>query len=111
MKNLNRSIETIIGNIDETLPKNLSSFSSLDFVFLDANHRYEPTINYFNQILEKCNTNTVIVLDDIHWSEGMEKAWKEIIKNEKVTVSIDLFEVGLIFLKKEQAKQDFKLKF
>jgi predicted O-methyltransferase YrrM len=105
------NIEIIVGNIDQTLPKNLPSLLSLDFVFLDANHRYEPTINYFNQILEKCHNETIIILDDIHWSTGMEKAWKEIIKNEKVTVSIDLFQLGLIFLRKEQPKQHFNLRF
>lgn len=105
------NIEIIVGNIDETLPKNLPALPSLDFVFLDANHRYQPTLDYFNQILEKCHTNTIIILDDIHWSKGMEKAWKEIIKNEKVTVSIDLFHLGLIFLRKEQPKQHFDLRF
>ncbi|PIY08548.1 MAG: SAM-dependent methyltransferase [Flexibacter sp. CG_4_10_14_3_um_filter_32_15] len=105
------NIEIIVGNIDKTLPKTLISLTSLDFIFLDANHRYEPTLNYFNQILEKCHNDTVIILDDIHWSEGMEKAWKEIIKHEKVTVSIDLFQLGLIFLRKEQPKQHFDLRF
>ncbi|AFM04378.1 putative O-methyltransferase [Bernardetia litoralis DSM 6794] len=105
------NIEIIIGNIDKTLPQNISSLPLLDFVFLDANHRYKPTLNYFNQILEKCHNDTIIILDDIHWSKGMEKAWKEIIKNEKVTVSIDLFQVGLIFLRKEQPKQHFDLRF
>ncbi len=105
------NIEIIVGNIDKTLPKTLCSLTSLDFVFLDANHRYEPTLNYFNQILKKCHNDTIIILDDIHWSEGMEKAWKEIIKHEKVTVSIDLFQLGLIFLRKEQPKQHFDLRF
>ena len=105
------NIEIITGNIDETLPKTLLSLTSLDFVFLDANHRYEPTLSYFNQILAKCHNDTVIILDDIHWSKGMEKAWKEIIKNEKITVSIDLFQVGILFLRKEQPKQHFELRF
>jgi predicted O-methyltransferase YrrM len=105
------NIEIIIGNIDQTLPKSLPSFPLLDFIFLDANHRYEPTISYFNQVLEKCHKDTLIILDDIHWSEGMEKAWKEIIQHKQVTVSIDLFQVGLIFLRKEQPKQHFDLKF
>ncbi len=106
-----KNIEIIIGNIDTTLPKNISSLPSLDFVFLDANHRYEPTIKYFNCILEKCHDNTLIILDDIHWSKGMKKAWQEIIKNEKITVSIDLFHFGLVFLRKEQPKQHFDLRF
>lgn len=104
-------IETIVGNIDETLSKTLLSVPVLDFVFLDANHRYEPTITYFNQILEKSHNDTVIILDDIHWSEEMEKAWEEIKNNDKVTVSIDLFQLGLVFLRKEQPKQHFDLRF
>jgi len=51
-----------------------------------------------------------VILDDIHWSREMNAAWKKIIANKQVTVSIDTFQWGLIFFRKEQKKQDFRIR-
>jgi predicted O-methyltransferase YrrM len=106
-----KNITTHCGNFDEILPTVLSKFQTLDFVFFDGNHRYQPTINYFNLCLEKVNENSVFVFDDIHWSAEMTKAWDEIKNHKQVTVTIDLFSVGLVFFRTQQAKQHFILKF
>jgi predicted O-methyltransferase YrrM len=105
------NIKTIVGNIDNTLPKTLQQIDTIDFAFIDANHRYEPTMRYFEQLLTKSHENTVFVLDDIYWSDEMKKAWKDIREHPKVMISIDLFWVGLIFLRNKQPKQHFVLKF
>ncbi|MBL7882976.1 MAG: class I SAM-dependent methyltransferase, partial [Bacteroidia bacterium] len=39
------------------------------------------------------------------------EAWEEIKRHPKVTVTIDLFFIGLVFFRKEQAKQHFIIKF
>jgi predicted O-methyltransferase YrrM len=101
----------IIGNIDETLPEQLAALETIDFVFFDANHRYEPTIRYFETCLAKKHNDTVFVFDDIHWSDEMEQAWAYISKHPSVSVTIDLFWVGLVFFRHEQPKQDFVLQF
>ncbi|MDW7691614.1 class I SAM-dependent methyltransferase [Flammeovirgaceae bacterium SG7u.111] len=105
------SPEIIKGNIDETLPAKLSELEKLDFVFFDANHRYEPTLNYFAMCLEKAHEDSVFVFDDIYWSEEMAKVWEEIKSHAAVTLSLDLFEVGIVFFRKKQPKQHFVLKF
>lgn len=105
------SIESIIGNIDTTLHTTLKNIEQLDFVFIDANHRKEPTLNYFHTLLQKAHHDTVFVFDDIHWSDEMIQAWQQIQQHDKVTVSIDLFWFGLVFFRKEQPKQHFKLRF
>ncbi|WP_034257013.1 O-methyltransferase [Adhaeribacter aquaticus] len=102
-------IQVITGNIDHTLPEVINSTKSIDFVFFDGNHRYEPTMRYFHWCLEKSNENSVLVFDDIYWSEEMEKAWKEICQHPAVTISIDLFQIGLIFFRKKQPKQHFTI--
>jgi predicted O-methyltransferase YrrM len=84
---------------------------TLDLVFFDGNHRYQPTMNYFNLCLKKANENSVFVFDDIYWSNEMTKAWEEIKNHKDVTVTIDLFSVGLVFFRTQQAKQHFILKF
>jgi len=105
------NIEIIVGNIDETLPEKLKGISSLDFVFFDANHRYEPTIRYFKQCITKTHDESCFVFDDIYWSEEMKKAWQTIQNHESVSISIDLFWVGIVFFRKKQPKQHFVLKF
>lgn len=106
-----KNIEIIVGNIDETLPQKLAQIDHIDFAFFDANHRFEPTIRYFEQCLEKATEKSVFVFDDIHWSQEMHEAWQVIKNHPQVMISIDLFYVGLVFFRKNQPKQDFILRF
>ena len=106
------NIELITGNFDETLAPVIQRLSSVDFAFIDGNHRYKPTINYFNQILSKTHNSSVLIFDDIHWSKEMEQAWEEIKRHSAVTCSIDLFFIGLVFFRSEiKEKQHFKIRF
>lgn len=104
------NIFPVLGNIDHTLPEKISMVKQADLVFFDANHRYEPTIRYFNTCLQKAHEESVFIFDDIHWSEEMEKSWEEIKNHPEVTLTIDLFYIGIVFFRKKQPKQHFKLK-
>ncbi len=101
----------VIGNFKNMLPSVLEKLDFIDYVFLDGNHAYEPTMNYFRQILPFFQENSIMIIHDIHWSTEMEKAWKEITREEKVSVSIDLFTMGIIFFRKGIPKQDFIIRF
>jgi predicted O-methyltransferase YrrM len=106
------NIELITGNFDETLAPTIKRFSSVDFAFIDGNHRYKPTINYFNQILSKIHNSSVLIFDDIHWSKEMEQAWEEIKNHSSVTCTIDLFFIGLVIFRSEiKEKQHFIIRF
>ena len=105
-----RHIRPVPGNLDETLPATLKEVASLDFVFFDANHRREPTLRYFAACLEKAHENSVFVFDDIYWSAGMMAAWEEIKSHPAVTLTVDLFHVGLVFFRRKQPKQHFRLR-
>lgn len=106
-----KNIAIIIGNIDETLPIELSKIGQLDFAFFDANHRFEPTIKYFELCLEKATEETIFIFDDVHWSEEMHEAWQVIKNHPRVMISIDLFYIGILFFRKNQPKQNFTLRF
>jgi predicted O-methyltransferase YrrM len=93
------------------LPDLLPQVGKLDFAFIDGNHTYKATVSYFETLLKVAHNDTVFVFDDIHWSEGMEKAWNEICDNGQVTVSIDLFRMGIVFLNKDLSKQKFVTRF
>jgi predicted O-methyltransferase YrrM len=99
------------GNFDEVLPYLLKELPYIDYAFIDGNHKKDATIQYFEQLLTKCHDSSILVFDDIRWSRGMEEAW-EIIKNHPaVTVSIDLFVMGIVFFRKEQSKENFVIRF
>lgn len=100
-----------IGRFSDTLPPVISSLEKIDFAFIDGNHHYKPTLEYFNKLLNKSDQNTCMVFHDIHWSQGMEKAWHEISKHSAVQVSIDLYEFGIIFFNKELSKQNFVIRY
>ncbi len=104
-------INTIVGNLDHTLPKKLAKIPLLDLVYFDAHHRLEPTMRYFEMCLQNVNEKSVFVFDDIYASPEMKQAWHGIKNHPKVRLSIDLFEVGLVFFRTQQPKQHFYLEF
>jgi len=105
------NIEIVLGNIDETLPKRLAALDRpIDFAYFDANHRYEPTVRYFEQCLPHARNGSLFIFDDIYWSDEMTKAWEHIKAHPQVTVTVDLFWIGLVFFRSGQAKEDFTLR-
>jgi predicted O-methyltransferase YrrM len=105
------NVELQVGNFNELLPKAIANAAELDFVYVDGNHTKQATLNYFNWCLPKIHENSLLIFDDIYWSEGMKEAWEEIKNHPDVTVTIDLFWIGLVYFKKGQAKEHFKIKF
>jgi predicted O-methyltransferase YrrM len=106
------NIQLIEGNLDETLLPQTEKVSQIDFAFFDANHRYEPTLRYFDICLQKATPDSVFIFDDIYWSKSMQQAWQIIQNHPQVTLSIDLFYLGIIFFRKDNLeKEHFKLKF
>ncbi len=106
-----RNINATLGSFRSKLPETLHKMGTVDLAFIDGHHAKEPTLEYFEQILPKAHNGTVFVFDDIHWSRDMEQAWEAIKAHPRVTVSIDLYDVGLAFLRTEQAKEHFTLRY
>lgn len=105
------NITALCGSFKEHLPAALASMDRLDLAFIDGHHAQEPTLAYFGQCLSKAHNDTVFVLDDIHWSAGMEAAWRAMQEHPRVTVTVDLFKFGLVFLRKEQQREHFRLRY
>tara|TARA_B100001758_G_C18394734_1_gene605169 strand:+ start:1385 stop:2170 length:786 start_codon:yes stop_codon:yes gene_type:complete len=103
--------EITLGDFNKTVNQKLEKIETIDFAFIDGNHQEAPTINYFKECLKYSNNNTLFVFDDIHWSQGMENAWKSIKEHPKTTVTIDLFFIGIVFIKKELSKENFTIRF
>jgi len=100
-----RNIDLIIGNISRTLPVFLQRVRRVDLAFIDANHRYEPTILYFELLLKKIHERSILIIDDIHYSAEMERAWAAIKENRLVYGSADLYRCGIVFFDPSLNKQ------
>lgn len=109
-KNNFSNIKCVTGNFNQTLPILLSEIKKTDYAFIDGNHTYEATMSYFQLFKNHCHENSVLVFDDINWSPGMKKAWKEIKADKDVTITLDFFLVGIVFFNKDFTKEDFLLK-
>ena len=106
-----KNIVPILGEFNYSLKLCLEKIKNVDLIFIDGNHQKKPTISYFETILKYSNNETIFIFDDIYWSSGMQEAWKYIKLHKKTTLTIDLFHLGIVFIKKELSKENYKIKF
>ena len=106
-----KNINAIVGSFEKELPLLLKNSKQVDFIYIDGNHKKEPTLSFFEQCLGKSHKNTIFVFDDINWSEEMQEAWNMIKDHHKVTVTIDLFMMGLVFINPDFSKENFSVRY
>jgi predicted O-methyltransferase YrrM len=105
------NVSQVTGSFDDVLPGLLQQLGKVDLIFINGNHRGKPFLQYFYQYLQHIRDDSVLILDDIHGSGEREEAWKEIRNHSLVTITIDLFRMGLVFFKEGLSKEDFILQF
>lgn len=105
------NINLIEGDINHTLPHFISDQKKLPFVFFDANHTYDATLNYFNICKQKASKESIFIFDDIYWSEEMGKAWEKIKADQDVTVTFDLYRCGIVLFNPDLTPQHLKFRF
>jgi predicted O-methyltransferase YrrM len=66
-----------------------------DVAFVDGNHHQEPTWEYFEVLADACPSGSLLVFDDITWSQGMKSAWQRIRFDHRVAASVTSGSVGL----------------
>lgn len=101
----------VLGNLKDSLPYIIEKNHPVDFALLDANHTFEATVAYFNAILPKIRTSSIIAVADIHWSKEMNEAWENIKARPEVVISLDFFECGILIFDKSLPKSDYVLHF
>ena len=106
-----QNTEICVGNFDEHLPNIIDCIPELDLILINGSHTKEAILNYFKWCLPKLSERSIMIFDHIHRSKEMNEAWEYIKGQPKVSVTIDLFQIGLVFVKKGQAKEDFVIRF
>jgi predicted O-methyltransferase YrrM len=105
------NIIPLTGSFEKLLPEIETLKITPGLVFIDGNHRKEPTLRYFSRMAAISDANTVIVIDDINYSSEMGEAWKEIRKHENVSFTIDIFRMGLVFFREGMTRFDYIIRY
>ena len=90
-------LRLVKGTFKNTLQPALTALGQVDLAFIDGHHEEQATQDYFTSIQNYTHSNSVVILDDIHWSTGMENAWAWVKQQPGVTMTIDLFRWGVVF--------------
>ena len=106
-----KNIKSYAGKFDEVLPEIANQQIRPGFTFIDGDHRKEPLLRYFYKISEMSADESVIAIDDIHYSNEMSEAWEEIKQFKRVTLTIDIFRMGLVFFKKGMTRSDYIIRY
>jgi predicted O-methyltransferase YrrM len=106
-----QNVRSITGTFENMFPEVLLEVNEPSLVFIDGNHRKQPLLNYFQQIAEVSVENTVVIIDDIYNSREMTEAWTTIKKHEKVSLTVDIFRMGMVFFRKGMTRQDFIIRY
>jgi len=94
------NITVLKGSFDTNLGVLSAMGAAPGLIYIDGDHRKFPLLSYFDRLNQLSDAETVIIIDDINHSPEMGEAWEEITKDERVAMTVDIYRMGIVFLKK-----------
>lgn len=101
----------IVGPFHKTLAMVLKQAQPIDYFFNDGHHDHDAVIRYYQESLPYLADGAIVIFDDISWSDGMRKAWKEIENDSNIAISFDFGVMGLVFMGKTGSKIKIRIPF
>ncbi|MBK9981470.1 MAG: class I SAM-dependent methyltransferase [Saprospiraceae bacterium] len=92
-----KNITSINSTFEDFINQDLKELETIDFIFIDGNHRSGPLLSYYHALKPHLRSNTIIMVDDIYWSSDMNSGWTSLTEMPEVTQSVDCFQFGLLF--------------
>lgn len=105
-----RNVDCVVGETEKALSGWAPSVP-LDMAVFSAEHYSTTTLRRFETLLPYANNKSLFVLTDIHYSRTMQRAWKTICQHERVTATMDLGSVGLVFFDPNMEKRTYRIRF
>jgi predicted O-methyltransferase YrrM len=105
------NIKLYTGSFKEILTVIKSEEKNPGLVFIDGDHRKKSVVEYFNEMADISDSKTVFILDDIHYSCEMGEAWEVIKKHKRVSITIDIFRMGIVFFREGMPHFDFIIRY
>jgi predicted O-methyltransferase YrrM len=76
------NVHLINDTFDNALPALITESTCKTLVFIDGNHSMVSTLKYADYFFSKLSGCSILIFDDINWSTGMKRAWKEICRDK-----------------------------
>lgn len=105
-----KNIQIYQGEFSEMLAQ-IIKHQKYDMIIVDGNHKGREVWNYFNLLQKHMSEEGVFIIDDIRWSKSMLDGWKKIILHKKVTLSLDFFDLGMVFFNTKLSKENMVVRF
>lgn len=103
------NIDARCGDFDHVLQAHDIGRTLWDMVLVDGNHTYAATMRYWEFFRDKLSVHGCLVFDDLYWSPEMYRAWRAIIADPAVGLSLDYFDFGVVFLFPRRQKEHYVL--
>lgn len=103
------NVTVVPGRFQDTLDGVIAAAAPVDYAFIDGHHDEHATIAYFEQLLPHLAPRALLVFDDIDWSEGMTRAWQQIVADPRVAISVETRTLGLCVIDKTVAKRHWRV--
>jgi predicted O-methyltransferase YrrM len=106
-----KNISIYTGKFDDVLAEIANKGIQPGLVLIDGDKRKEQVMKYFYKVAEMGDKNSVFVLSDINSSAEMGEVWKEIKKYDKVTLTVDILRMGLVFFREGVTRYDYIIRY
>lgn len=83
----------------------------VDFLYLNDYRHPELIEETFRICVSRTTPGSVFVVYGICYSKAMKTLWERLQTDERVGITFDLYDVGLLFFDKTKIKQDYKVNF
>jgi len=88
--------EVVVGDFADTFEAALDP--APDLAFVDGNHHEAPTWSYFERLTAASPAGSLLIFDDVDWSDGMKRVWARIKADSRVASSIVASRMGFAVL-------------
>jgi predicted O-methyltransferase YrrM len=101
------TIQLRLGKFENQLSQLNQEF---DLIYIDGDHRFGPTMNYFEKCKSLLSPKGWMILDDIYWSKEMTKAWAECVADERFNLALDFYHFGVLLRDNRKEREYYRLR-
>lgn len=107
------SKKTRIVSFSDVISNNNEHYSIADIESLDMVHIALPNdqFTYIYELMDKVNDSSVFIIEGIYYNKETRCAWSELLNDERVRISYDLYYCGILFFDSNRYKQNYKVNF
>ncbi|MDR2231711.1 MAG: hypothetical protein LBE56_01155 [Tannerella sp.] len=107
-KESNRSFPVITGSYRDTIHDSIAHFRQIDCLFLAKEIKDDDSNVIFQQCLPLLHDKSYVVMAGIRSTSAKFQRWKQLCQHPRVTVAIDLVDLGLLFFNPKLHKKVYK---